>query len=208
MRRIMRNAVLATAMVAALMVNALGAQEKTHKPDAEGFVRNWLVLAPLPYGEAANGTEALDKEQVKDEAKLKPKEGDTVEVIDTDYTWKKYEARTYQLDINAFLKRDVDDRVAYAVCYLVADAELNDLVLKIGSDDQAKVYLNGKEVLRNATARMLSKDQDSAENITLKRGVNVVVFKIVNEKLGWYGCLRFTDKDGKPITNLKIQLKP
>jgi hypothetical protein len=199
---------LASVSIAALMVGWLGAQDTTFKPDADGSIRNWLVLAPLTYGEATSGTEALDKEQVKDEAKLKPKEGDTVEIIDTDYTWKKYEASTYQLDFNAFLKKEVEDCVGYAVCYLVADAAMNNLVLKIGSDDQCKVYLNGKEVLRNPTPRMLAKDQDSASDITLEKGVNVVVFKIVNEKLGWYGCLRFTDQDGKPITKLKVQLKP
>ena len=41
-----------------------------------------------------------------------------------------------------------------------------------------------------------------------KKGVNVLVFKVVNEKADWSGCLRFTDKDGKPITNFKVNLKP
>ena len=36
------------------------------------------------------------------------------------------------------------------------------------------------------------------ENVALVKGVNVVVFKIVNEKEDWSGCLRLTDKDGKP----------
>jgi hypothetical protein len=164
----------------------------------------------LTYGEASTGPEALDKQQVKDEAKLKPKEGDTVEVIDTDYTWRKCEAKTFQLDLNEILDRggEIEDSVAYLVCYVVADADINNLVLKMGSDDEAKVYLNGKEVLRNPTPRMPGRDQDVVEDITLKKGVNIVVFKIVNEKFGWFGSLRFTDKAGKPITSLKVQLKP
>jgi hypothetical protein len=44
--------------------------------------------------------------------------------------------------------------------------------------------------------------------LTLPKGINVVVFKVVNEKVDWSGCLRFTDKDGKPVTDFKVSLKP
>ena len=39
--------------------------------------------------------------------------------------------------------------------------------------------------------------------MTLKKGVNVVVVKVVNEKMDWSFCVRFTDKDDKPLTKLK-----
>ena len=61
---------------------------------------------------------------------------------------------------------------------------------------------------KNETARPLEKDQDTTPNLTLKQGVNVIVFKVVNEKVDWSGCLRFTDKNEKPITNLKVSLRP
>jgi hypothetical protein len=35
-----------------------------------------------------------------------------------------------------------------------------------------------------------------------------VVFKVVNEKIDWSGCVRFTDKDGAPLKGLKVTLKP
>ena len=31
--------------------------EDTYKPDDDGFIRNWLVLAPIPNGENASGTD-------------------------------------------------------------------------------------------------------------------------------------------------------
>jgi hypothetical protein len=34
--------------------------------------------------------------------------------------------------------------------------------------------------------------------------VNVLVFKVVNEKEDWSGCARFMDKDGKVLKSLKI----
>jgi hypothetical protein len=178
------------------------------KPDEEGFIRTWLVLAPIPFGDAQNGKEALGKEQVPSEAKLEPKEGDKIKVGDTELTWKKVEAETHLLDLNKFLGKETEDSTAYAVCYLVADDEMKDLTLKTGSDDQCKVYINGKEVFKNEEPRPADKDQDTTPGLALKKGVNVIVFKIVNEKVDWSGCLRFTDKDGNAVRNLKVQLKP
>jgi hypothetical protein len=90
--------------------------------------------------------------------------------------------------------------------YIVAPEELIGVKMKTGSDDQAKVYLNGKQVFKHAEARSIEKDADSTE-VTLQKGVNVLVVKVVNEKVDWTFCLRFTDKDDNPLTDLKAQTK-
>ena len=203
----MRSSILAWAGVVLLVVGVAQADDAI-KPDEEGFIRNWLVLAPLPFGQAENGSDALGKQQLPDEAKVQPKEGDKVKSGDKELAWKPYKSDSHLLDFNAFLGQQTEDSVGYAVCYLVANRDIPDLTMKTGSDDQAKVYLNGKEVFKNEEARPTEKDQDSTPNLALKKGVNVIVFKVVNEKMDWSGCLRFTDKDGKPITDFKVSLKP
>jgi hypothetical protein len=203
----MKTTYLVAPAIALLLVGGVRAED-AFKPDDEGFIRNWLVLAPLPYGDAQSGTEALAKEQVSGEAKLKPKEGDEVKVGDKQFTWRKQKCDSHLLDINSLLGQQTEDSVAYAVCYIVTDKKMEDLTMKTGSDDQSKVYLNGKEVFKNEEARSTDKDQDSTPNLTLARGVNTIVFKIVNEKVDWSGCLRFTDKDGNPVRNIKVALKP
>jgi hypothetical protein len=203
----MRSSILAWAGVVLLVVGVAQADDAI-KPDEEGFIRNWLVLAPFPFGQAENGSDALGKQQLSDEAKVQPKEGDKVKSGDKELAWKPYKSDSHLLDFNAFLGQQTEDSVGYAVCYLVANRDIPDLTMKTGSDDQAKVYLNGKEVFKNEEARPTEKDQDSTPNLALKKGVNVIVFKVVNEKMDWSGCLRFTDKDGKPITDFKVSLKP
>jgi hypothetical protein len=203
----MRSAFLFSAAFV-LFLGGMARAEDAAKPDDEGFIRNWLVLAPLPFGDAEGGAAALGKEQVPDEAKLKPKEGDKVKVGDKEIAWKAYKGDSHLVDFNAALGNKTEDSVGYAVCYLVADQEMPGLTMKTGSDDQAKVYLNGKEIFKNAEARATEKDQDSTANVTLQKGVNVIVFKVVNEKEDWSGCLRFVDKDDKPVTNLKVLLAP
>jgi hypothetical protein len=77
-----------------------------------------------------------------------------------------------------------------------------------GSDDEAKRYINGKQVVQNTEGRGIDKDQDTTHGITLHKGVNVIVFKVVNEQGGWAGALRFTDKNDKPVRNIKVRLAP
>jgi hypothetical protein len=84
---------------------------------------------------------------------------------------------------------------------------MKDIKLKTGSDDQAMVYLNGKQVLKQDQARAIDRDQDTTD-VSLQKGQNVLVFKVVNEKVDWSGCARFTDKDGKVISSLKITTAP
>ncbi len=188
---------------------ALAADAATFKPDDDGFIRNWLVLAPIPNGENVSGSDALAKQYIDNEGKLKPKADEKVKIGDLQLTWKAVDAGSHILNINSLLAgQQTEDSTAYAVVYVVADAAMKDLQLKMGSDDQAKIYLNGREVLKNETPRPIEKDQDTAGNVTLDKGTNVIVFKIVNEKMDWGGCLRFTDKSDNPVKNVAVKLAP
>jgi hypothetical protein len=184
-----------------LFVAAAAADDKSGVNE-EGFIQQWLVLAPIPLEKDQSGADAVDKEQIKGEGKLKPKAGDKVKVGDKELTWKEHACKEHLLDFNAFLGGQTEDSVAYAVTFITSPEELKGVKMKTGSDDQVKVYLNGKEVFKNAEARPADKDQDTTE-VTLNKGVNVLVVKVVNEKIDWSFCVRFTDKDDKPITKLK-----
>jgi hypothetical protein len=173
----------------------------------EGFITTWVLLAPIPLEPNQSGAEALGKQQIKGEAKLHPKAGDKIKVGDKELTWKEYKVRDYFFDFNDFLGQQTEDSVGYAVCYIHAPADMKDLKLRTGSDDQAMVYLNGKEILKQDQARALEKDQDTTD-VSLNKGVNVLVFKVVNEKIDWSGCARFMEKDGNPVRNLKVTASP
>jgi hypothetical protein len=176
-------------------------------PDEAGYIRNWLILAPIPLGDGQNGADGNNKEWLKDEAKVTPKEGDKLTVSGKELTWKKYAAKEAHADFNDFLGAQTENSVGYLVCYLKSPTEFTGLKLKMGSDDQAKVFLNGKEVLTRDNARPLTPDEDTAENITLKKGINVLVFKIVNEGIDWSGTIRFLDKDDKPLRGFQVRLR-
>ena len=182
------------------------AYEDAKSIDADGFIKVWLLLAPIPLADGESQADSIDKEKVKDEAKLDPKEGDKTKVGDKELTWKKQTAEDFYFDFNKLLGDVKEQQVGYAVTTVVSEAEVKNVTLRIGSDDGCKIWLNGKEVGKDVSDRALEKDQNSFEGLTLKKGANVLVFKVGNGIADWTACARFVDKDGKPIAGLKVEL--
>jgi hypothetical protein len=199
-----------TALVASLLLTAsLGSalHAADAKVDGEGFIRDWLVLAPFALPEDS-GADEIEKSQIAKEGDLKPKAGDTQKVGDKEGTWKAATAKEYDLDLNVVLGTRNEDVLAYLVTYVVAEADMPGLTMAIGSNDQAKVWLNGKEVHKFTDTRGIEQDSDKVPGITLTKGVNTIVFKVINQKNDWAAALRFLDKDGKAVTGLTVKTAP
>ena len=60
----------------------------------------------------------------------------------------------------------------------------------------------------NGPKPALASWSDVVEGVELKAGINVLVFKVVNEGADWMGSIRFTDADGNPLKGIKITLTP
>jgi hypothetical protein len=177
------------------------------QPTRLDFLRDWLVLAAIPLDGQAPAA-ALAGTHIPDEAQVRPREGDRVAVAGVPLVWKKHHAPEFFLDFNRVHGRLTEYSIAYAVCYLIVEQEQTDLVLKIGSDDQVAVRLNGRELLQVSRPRALAIDDDVIPRVTLKRGANVLVLKVINEMRDWSACVRLTDASGKPVGNVKVALTP
>ena len=195
-----------TALVSAALLAP--AADASLKPDDKGFIRDWLLLAPIPLAGENTGGDEIDKQQVPIEAALRPKAGDAVTAGGKALKWRAVKAKDYFFDVNELVGGMNENVTAYAVAYVVAPKDVTGAQLLMGSNDQGKVYLNGKEVVKFAETRTLDPDTDKATGLTLKAGVNVVVFKVINENNNWQGCLRFTDAAGKPLAGLTLKLAP
>ena len=201
-----RSYILGLASLCVLAMTPLGAADTTTL-DPEGYIRDWLVLAPIPLPEGADAGELLMRSQVPEEAKLKPKTGDTVTVNGRQLTWKAVTAPTNHLDFNAVLKSQNDQSAGFMVTYVECDREIPDVIIAVGSNDQGRIYFNGVDIYAFSEARPLTLDADKGK-ITLKPGINVLVFKVINQQNSWQGAMRLTDRAGKALTNVKIRLAP
>ncbi len=138
------------------------------KPDDRGFIRDWLLLAPIQLAGENTGADEIDKQQVPNEAALKPKAGDNVTIGGKALKWRAVKAKDYFFDVNELVGGMHENVTAYAVAYVVAAKDVTGAQLLMGSNDQGKVWLNGKEVLKFAETRTLDPDTDKATGLTLK----------------------------------------
>lgn len=175
-------------------------------PDGEGFIRNWLVLAPIPI-EGDSGAAEIERDMVKGEASLAPRAGDKVTIgPGQEVAWRVHQTSDFFIDfLESFGQARGEYVAGYAMAYIVADAEMP-VTLALSTNDQGKAWLNGKPVFTFAETRVLEKDTDKVD-VTLLKGQNVLVLKVINEVNNWQACARFL-KGGTPVTGLKVATAP
>ena len=163
-----------------------------------GALKDWLLAGPVPY--AGIGPTALDQEQVKGEATLRPGPGESLSGA---ALWREARFSDGVLDWNrglGGLKREPG--VVYAVSYLQADRALGGLQVLVASTGHARVYVNGRLVYAHYGERPLNPDQDKEGGIELHPGLNSVVFKLVSSTGDWRGSVRLTDGNGRSVPGI------
>jgi hypothetical protein len=94
-----------------------------------------------------------------------------------------------------------NDTVAYATC--TVSSSLQKVQMRFGSDDDAIVWLNGKEVWRHDGMRGIGRDDDVI-SVTLPAGESQILVKVHNRAGMWAFFMRFTDGSGKPLEGLRF----
>jgi len=179
------------------------ASPQTFSPDAEGFIRNWLVLAPIAI-EGESGADEIDKEMIGGEGTIAPRAGEKVVARGQAVTWTAHQTADYFIDfLKSFGQARGEYVAGYAVAYITAGAEMK-VTLALSTNDQGKAWLNGKQVFKFAETRTLDKDTDRID-VTLQKGQNVLVLKVINEVNNWQGCARFLS-NGVPVKDISIAL--
>jgi hypothetical protein len=161
----------------------------------------------IPY-EGEDGAKALDPQQIPGEALLQPRDGDHVQAAGKSLVWKEHRAGHPYIDFFALHGRQSIFCLTYAVCYLHSDTDHTDLALLVGSAEHAKLYLNGQEVYRQFRRRLLVLDEDEVKPITLHKGINVLVFKVIYHDDTWAGSIHVVTKDGRPAKGVRFGIEP
>ena len=156
---------------------------------------SWLILGPFDNTKGIGYDTAYipeDATQIDTTAKYNG--------VDGQISWQKSTDET----LNGYIDfgQDVNWRVAYAFVTVTSPDE-REAQIRFDSDDQGKVFLNGKEVFTNTGAHSVRLDRYTIP-VTLKSGENSILVKVCNEEVKWEFYLRITDPDGKPFTDLKV----
>jgi len=196
---------LASLLAGSAIANLRAAEAST--PDAEGYIRDWVMLAPIPLPDGESGSDGLFRPQIRDEATLRPKAGDKIKVGAKELTWQNVTASTNYFDFNALLKTVNDHAAGYMVTYIECETDRPDVIMAVASNDEGRIYFNGVDIYAFSEPRTLMLDADKGK-VTLKKGINVIVFKVINEQNSWQGAMRLLDKSGAPLKEIKIKLSP
>jgi serine/threonine protein kinase len=189
-----------TLTTAAEHKRALQAQD----PEA---IMEWLVLAPIA-SEAKSSADALDKEQIPQEAQLRPRAGQRVNTGQSEWVWREVLVKDHRINFQELLGEPptFNASVAYTVCYLQSETDQTGILPKVGADTRSKVYLNGREIYRADEDWSYTPDQHLTAGVELKARLNVLVFKVVSG-VRWLGSVRFTAA-GQPVKGIQVTLTP
>ncbi|SPE60814.1 Beta-lactamase (modular protein) [Verrucomicrobia bacterium] len=160
------------------------------KPD--DFMKNWLILKPIPVANQEKG-EPSETEQQKafaqdclagegGEANASPHAGAKQKIGDNELVWEPVESKADIVDLNAG-GPEKDFAIAYAWAEIDMPAKAKGL-LGVGSDDAVKVWLNGKVALEKWTTRISQPDDDIVP-VEFEKGKNRLLLKIQNVRGGW-----------------------
>ncbi len=161
-------------------------------PQRLGFVMAWQVVGPFPWNAAEGFSKLNINEPAIDTSKKYPIGNEQV-------GWKGYNGTDPAGIINlAALLGDGSDCTGYAVAKVVVDSDM-DVVVRTGSDDGIKVWVNGEVVTEQNVSRGTALDQDQAP-VKLRAQDNYILVEVTQGGGGWNFCLRLTKPDGTPVT--------
>jgi CubicO group peptidase (beta-lactamase class C family) len=170
---------------------------------ANTFLRNWMVLGPLPVsdkpGEPDQATlkNAFDKDIITAVIVDKKKPVPPVDCAGKRYEWTSVTSPNDTIQLHKILG-DTNFVFCYALAEIIAP-EPSTILVGLGSDDGAKIWLNGKEVHSNYIGRAITMDDDIFE-ISLNKGSNQLLIKILNFR--WDYGFMIRPVSGPAITDL------
>ena len=122
------------------------------------------------------------------------------EGLESPVSWKKFS----DTELNGYIhlgEKNVDWQVFYAFATVTSPDE-REVEFRFDSDDQGKVWLNGKEEFTHTKTFAVRLDTYIIP-VTLKQGKNSILVKVCNEEGACTFILRITDKNGRPFSDLK-----
>ena len=201
------------------------------KPDADGFITDWLACGPFPnvqietdQGLGFHGHRTDMLEAYGGEVNITPTYGveykvtfpdkgpwlageDVVSWQDLHSTESMVSLKNIALPSRGIIAGPPSSVCAYVACTIEPSEPRRVAAVKlaVGSDDGYKLWLNGKLVGQLEDCRAAAADQE-VYPVQLVKGENRILLKVFQSVGGWAFCVRFLDSQGKPIKDLSITL--
>lgn len=180
-------------------------------PDAQGFIRRWLLLEPIPVnGLTQSAVQKIVKtDYFPNQYTVIPHDTDKVTVGSTELTWHAVDTKLYNVNLYHFahaLNKPTSDVLFWAVTIVNCPRDMTDVRLAIGSNAASVWWVNGKEVIGIYGDRQTVIDDGVSQRLTLHKGPNIVRAAIINGGGATDFCARILDENGKPLKDYTVSL--
>ncbi len=183
-------------------------------PDADGFVRRWLLLAPIDKPNRTNtvftGTyvrDAFAHEYFPGQATILPHDGEVVKAGEQTLKWHALDSSNFNVTLFRFaygLNKQVYGVIFWAVTMIDSPREMKNVRLAVGSNSASMWWLNGENAANLFGDRRMVMDDVMSKHLTLKKGRNVLRGAVINGPGLSDFCLRFVDDHGQPIRDITV----
>lgn len=183
-------------------------------PDADGFLRRWLLLEPVVKPNRTNTgftpsyvRAAIAPGTYPGTFKAVPRDGASAPGA---LRWHALDSSLF--DVKLFylaqgLGKPTYGVIFWAVTVVNAPREMRGVRLAMGSNSASRWWLNGSEVAGLYGDRRMVMDDVVSRPITLRKGRNVLRGAVINGPGLSDFCARFVDETGKPIRDITIDVK-
>lgn len=172
-----------------------------HPHEVPGVVPAWHVIAPFPAGEDRRlGAVFPPEREIDLNAVHEGKSGPV--------RWIKHLSYGGVVGLGELFGPHsyTAGCTAYAACTVTSPKEQT-VQMRLGSDDDAVVWIEGKEVWRRERMGGVKRD-DEVLDVRLPKGRSRILMKVYNRTGMWGFFMRFTDLDGKPLEGLRFSPTP
>lgn len=190
------------------------ATQKINTPDAEGFIRRWLLLEPINKPNRGNTVftdsylrKAFDTLYFPNQFTILPEHGEKIKAGEQELTWHALESNNFNIKLFRFaygLNKPVYGVLFWAVTVVNCPQEMKNVRLAVGSNAASMWWLNGKEALLLSGDRRMVMDDAVSARLTLNQGKNILRGAVINGPGMSDFCVRVLDEKGAPVKNITI----
>ena len=187
------------------------------QPDAEGFIRRWMLLEPIKQDIRSNVIftntwlrEAFAKQYFDNQMTILPKDGQKVKVDSQKLEWHLLDSETYNVRLFRFAEKwgqQTYGSLFWAVTVIDCPEEIREVRLAAGSNGASMWWLNGEEVLLLEGDRRMVQDDGMSQRLTLRKGRNILRGAVINGPGLSDMCVRFLDDKGAPVTVFSLNIE-
>ncbi len=187
-------------------------------PDADGFIRRWLLLEPINKPNRGNAgfvdsyiRRELSREYFPGQFTVLPRDGDKVTAEGEELAWHAVDSTRFNVKLFRFasgLNKRIYGVIFWAVTIVDCPSEIADVRLAVGSNSASLWWLNGDEAVALTGDRRMVMDDCVSKRLTLKKGRNVLRGAVINGPGMSDFCVRFIDEKGQPVRAFTVTLTP